>query len=577
MVPTYFVAVEKIPLTANGKIDREALPEPGIGSTGVGYRASRDAVEGQLVQIWSDLLKIDPGCIGIDNDFFQVGGHSLKATILITKIHKVFHTRVPLQEIFKTPTIKGIADYIKKSGKDIFYSIKPVEKREYYRLSSAQNRLYASQQMDLNATNYNSLLPVLLEGEPDLRRLQEVFRALTRRHESLRTSFEIINGQPGQMIRESVNVVMAQYRMTGEQTMEFIRESFEKPFNLAGVPLFRVAVIKVAQGRHIMVLHLHHIISDGTSMGILMKEFMQLYEGESLPPLRIRYVDYCQWQGGKGQKQWVKKQEQYWQGQFETGFPVLNLPTDFPRSSLPSFAGGSTRFRIDSQKTREIKKLTSQEDLTMYMLMLAVFNVFLFKITGQEDILVGTPVANRQHVDLQFIVGMLVNMLVMRNFPKKNQTFRSFLKEVKKRTLQAFENQDYKLEDLMDRVIKEKDPGRHSLFDVSFSWQNMEIPKIEISGLRMSSMDYTIKSTRFDLVFVAHEHEETKQINVIVEYSSGLFKEETIRMFIKNFNEVIEAVLEDVDILLKDIEISTVDVAQAPANLPHPDQLDLGF
>jgi acyl carrier protein len=581
MIPGRFVHLQEIPLTRNGKVDLRALPEPDISDTGAGYLAPRDTIEERLVRLWADVLKIESESIGIDSDFFQIGGHSLRATILISKIHKAFDTRIPLQEIFKTPTVRGISEYIKnnRENKDGFVFIKPVEKRDYYPLSSAQHRLYVTQQMDVNTTNYNSLVPVLLEGDPDLARLEDVFWALSRRHESLRASFEIIDGEPKQKISREVPFTLEQYRLKEEKTVEFVRETFIKPFDLNKAPLFRVGLVKVAEKRHILVVSLHNIIADGTSMGILMKEFMHLYEGEKLPLLRLSYAAYSQWQNSKEQKELVNKQEQYWLKQFEKKAPKLNLPTDFPRPALRSFEGSSTQFRIDKETTREIKKLISKENVTLYMFLLAVLNVFLSKITGQEDILVGTPVANRRHADLQPIVGMFVNILVMRNFPRKNQSFRSLLGDVKKRTSEAFDNQDYKLEDLMDRVVEEKDLSRNSLFDVSFSLQNMDIPVIDISSLRMSPIDYTLRSSRFDLVFVAHEleNEDGAEINVLVEYCTKLFRQETIQMFIKNFKEVIVSVLENKDVLPQDIEISSGDVVSAVANIQQLEQLDLGF
>lgn len=578
MVPNCFVQLEKIPLTPNGKVDHPALPEPRTGDTRTDYTAPRDDVDRKLLDIWSDVLKIEPEKIGIDSNFFEIGGHSLRATILISKIHKAFDTRIMLKEIFKTPTIRGISTHIRNNTKDRFVSIEPTETKEYYPLSSAQKRVYVVYQMDLNSTSYNLLWPVLLEGVPDLDRLERVFLALINRYESLRTSFEIIEGAPRQKISESVPFALEKYVMGEEEAIDFAREEFPRSFNLSEAPLLRVGVIKVGENRHIMMVNMHHIIADGTSVSILMNEFMQLYKGETLPALQLRYVDYSQWQNSEEQKEGEKKQEQYWLKQFEGEIPMLNLPIDFPRPAIRSFKGSSTQFIIGREETRKIKEMISQEDVTLYMLLLTVFNVFLFKITGQEDVLVGTPVANRRHTDLQPIVGMFANILVMRNYPRRNKSFRTFLQEVKRRTLQAFDNQDYKLEDLMDRVIEKKDTSRNSLFDVSFSLQNMEIPVIENSDLRMVSIERYFKASRYDLVFVAYDNDA--QINVLVEYCTRLFKEETIQMFIENFNEIIVPVLENVDVLLKDIEISSVDVVAAkicPHQLDQLNQLEVGF
>ncbi|MFC2145775.1 amino acid adenylation domain-containing protein [Acidobacteriota bacterium] len=578
MVPTCFVQLEKMPLTPNGKVDYRALPKPKIEDNWADYAAPRDDLDRRLIELWSDLLKVEPEKIGIDTNFFEIGGHSLWATILISKIHKVFETRIALNEIFTNPTIRGISRYIRENAKYRFSFITPVEKREYYPLSSAQKRLYVHKQMDPNSTTYNLLCPVLLEGLLDLDQLRGVFLALINRHESLRTSFEIIDGIPRQKIADSAPFVLEEYKIEEKRVIDFAREHFVKPFDLTKPPLLRVGVIKVGENRHIMVVNLYHIIADGTSIGILMKEFMQLYKGETLPALQLRYVDYSQWQKSEEQKNIEKKQEQYWLKQFEKEIPKLNMPIDFPRPSIQSFEGSIKLFNIGADETRKIKELISQEEVTLYMFLLAAFNVFLFKITGQEDILVGTPIANRRHADLQPIVGMFANILVMRNYPGRNKFFQSFLQEIKRRTLDAFDNQDYKLEDLMDIVIQKKDISRNSLFDVSFSLQNMEFQEIRNSNLRMTSLEAFLKASRFDLSFVVFDNGE--RLNVLVEYCTRLFKEETIQMFIENFNEIIVSILENIDVLLKYIEISSVDIVTAKIcthQLNQLNQLEVGF
>ncbi len=554
MIPSRFLQLEEIPFTPNGKVDRRALPEPGTADTGSVYTAPRDSLEEKLVEIWSRVLKINNEEIGIDTNFFDIGGHSLRATILVSAVHKEFDTWIPLQEIFKTPTVRGIAAYIKNSGKDTFIAVEPVEEREYYHLSSAQKRLYVSQQMDVNSTGYTMAGPVLLEGQPDLDKMEAVFRMLIRRHESLRTSFVEIEGEPRQRIHKRILFNLEKYQMQEAEAMDFIREQFIRPFDLSRLPLFRIGMITIDETRHILVFHLHHIIADGTSLGILLKELMQLYEGETLAPLPLRYIDYCRWQESTRQKQKTKKQEQYWLKQLEGDIPKLDLPIDFPRPPVRSFEGSSSQFHINTETTRKIKELASREDVTLHMFLLAVFNVFLFKITGQEDVLVGSPIANRLHADLQPLVGTFPNILVIRNYPRQDQTFGSFLKETRKQTLDAYANQEYQLEDLMGRVIKEKDPGRNSLFDVSFHLHNVETPVMETGNFRLTPIDIPLKASRYDLAFAALE--QGAQIQVLVEYCTRLFKEKTIMMFIKSFQEVMASVLENKDVLLGDINIS---------------------
>jgi non-ribosomal peptide synthetase component F len=288
-------------------------------------------------------------------------------------------------------------------------------------------------------------------------------------------------------------------------------------------------------------------------------------------------VDYSRQQNSKEQKEAVRRQEQYWLEQFEKETPKLNLPTDFPRPPIRKFSGSNVDFRIQPEETKRVKELAAQEDVTLYMFLLAVFNVFLFKITGQEDILVGTPAANRRHTDLENIIGMFANIIVMRNSPARQRSFRSFLKEIRQRTLQAFDNQDYKLEDLVEQVVKEKDLSRHPLFDVLFSLQNMEFPRIRFSDLSMEQLEQTLWAARTDLVFVAFELPGSPEIGVLVEYNTPLFKAETIRGFIADFKTVLAAILADPDTRLQDIEIAAPHIGHAETGAARLRELDLGF
>lgn len=575
IVPSRFIQLEKMPLTSNGKVDRRGLPEPAADGPGNSYAAPRGALEKELIRLWSEVLNAEPGNIGIDDNFFEIGGHSLRATILISKIYKAFDIMISLQDMFKNPTIRGTAAYIKNNTKDSCSAIPQAAKKEYYPLSSAQKRLYAVHQLDPGAASYNLASPVILEGALSVDRLESVFQELINRHESLRTSFEVIEGEPRQRIPGNVPFAVKKYRMKEDEAVEFVREGFIRPFILSKAPLLRVGVINISENRNVMIIHLHHIIADGTSVGILQEEIMELYEGKTLPPLRLQYKDYCLWQNSEEQKEIEKKQEQFWLKKFAGEIPKLNLPLDFSRPSLRSFEGSSKRFGMGVEKSRKIKELSRQEGITLYMFLLALFNTFLFKITGQEDILVGTPIANRRHADLQPIVGMFANVVVMRNFPGRNKTFRTLLQEIKINTLESFDNQDYKLENLIDRVIKKVDVSRYSLYEVSLLLQNMEHPDIENKDLRMISIESSLKVSRSDLLFLGNDRGE--EIDIMVEYCPRLFKEKTIQMFIDTFNQVTASVLEDMDIHLKDIEISAPDVIAAKTGIHQLDQLELGF
>jgi amino acid adenylation domain-containing protein len=540
MVPSYFVPLDKIPLTPNGKIDRNGFPEPEI-DTGDTYSAPRDSTEKKLVELWSRVLGMDSEQIGIHSDFFDLGGHSLRATILASKIHKEFNIRIPLKEIFKTPTIQGISRYIKKNAEDRFASVQPVETKEYYELSSAQDRFYFLQQIDPNSPGYTLLGLVVLEGILDRQKLETIFTRLIRRHKGLRTSFISVGDKPKQRIFKDVEFSMQYHEMKEEEVIHFVETTFVKAFDLSRAPLIRAGIIKVAEMRHYLMLSMHHIISDGTSQGILMNEFMKLYEGKKLPPLRLQYNDFSGWQNHQKEKEAAKKQEHYWLKQFEGEIPGLNLPSDYPRPAIKTFEGNRVQFVLDSERTGKIKDLTFKADVTLYMLMLSIYTIFLYKITHQADIVIGSPLACRRHADLEPVVGMFVNILAMRNHPNGRQTFKDFLKDVRKRTVQNFENQDYMFEDLVAAVVRDMDQSRNPLFDAFFSVQNIEFPRVEIPHLELIPTDYYGKVSRFDLGFIVVE--EGPELSIMVEYSTRLFKDETIHRYIDYFKTMIVSIL----------------------------------
>ncbi|UCH95996.1 MAG: amino acid adenylation domain-containing protein [Candidatus Aminicenantes bacterium] len=583
MLPSFLIHLDKIPLTANGKLDKKALPEPGI-KQGKGYVAPRNEWETKLAEIWSQLLGIEKNRLGIDDNFFEMGGHSLKATILISRIHKLFDVKIPLAEIFRMPFIRELAGKIRGAGSQHFYAVPPVEKKQYYPLTPAMKGLYFEQQMDTRSIVYNISNVVVLEGKLENSRLEKVFRKLIRRHESLRTSFQLLEGEPVQRVHDEVDFQIEYFKInrvevevedegTSGQPAAVVISSFFRPFDLSRAPLFRAGLVKTGEMEHLLMVSIHHTVADGTSIGILMSQFMALYDNETLPDLRVQYKDFSQWRNQRLPEdgQLMKKYEDYWLKEFRGEIPVLNLPWDYSRPAVRSFEGAVVESILDEKITGRLRDLALAEDVTLYMLGLSAFNVLLMKLSGQEDIVVGTPIAGRNHADLEPLIGMFVNTLAMRNYPAGSKTFRQFLQEVRERTLQAFAHQDYGFEKLVKRVMAERRPGRNPIFDVFFAVQNMERPYFQVPGLQLRPYEYDTGIARFDLVF--HVFEQGDQLNIAVDYCTHLFKKETVEMFIKNFNEIAAAVLEDPDIHLQDIDIST-EVIKAVGHMP---QVDLGF
>ncbi|MCU0289389.1 MAG: condensation domain-containing protein, partial [Acidobacteria bacterium] len=550
MIPANFIFIEKIPLTAVGKINRKALPEPI-------YVANEDLVdpvnkiEKFLLETWSYVLSLEKEKIGRHSNFFALGGHSLKATVLQAKIHKELEVKIPLAELFKNPTIVGLAKYIQDAQEEVFFAVEAVEEREYYPLSSVQRRIYLLQQMDLNSIVYNMPLIMKFDMEIDINKLGQMMRQLVQRHESFRTSFQNVNEEPVQRVHSKVEIPIECYESVNIEKDNALSVFISK-FDLAQAPLLRVKVIKLAENKTILIIDMHHIISDGFSMDILMREFPDLYEGKQLPGLRIQYKDYTYWQNSEAAKAKIKDQEAFWINEFRGDIPILDLPIDYPRPLVQSFVGSFFNFTFTHEETLLLKKAALEKGVTLYLLLLTIFNILLYRLSGQEDIVLGTPIAGRRHADLQAIVGMFVNTLLLRNFPPGKQTFGEFLEEVKIRTLRAFENQDYPFEDLVEKIAVGRDPGRNPLFDVMFTWQDQKNQQDDsVSRL------YEGHVSRFDMTWSTSERNNC--INLGIEYCTDLFKQETIERFAIYFNKIISNIIVDPSVRISDIDIITND------------------
>lgn len=566
MIPSYFMQVERIPLDPNGKIDRKALPAPRLAIQ-EDYEAPRDEIEEKLVKIWSEVLGIDidsPGAstaIGINSNFFYLGGHSLKATILAAKIHKEFDVKLQLAQIFETPTVRELAGFMRTvPEKDRYAGIEPVEEKECYPLSSAQKRMYILQQMEPGNIAYNIPGIFQLEGAPDRDRLEATFGMLIRRHESLRTSFQLHNGIPVQRIHREVGIEIEYFNVSRDDVnIDSIIKGFIRFFDLSKAPLMRVGFIQWSSGnKYILMVDMHHIISDGISGDILARDFATLYPGEKLPGIKLQYKDYTEWQNREDRQEALRGQREYWIKQLEGEIPVLNFPTDYERPESHTFEGGTVRRVLGKTDSDALNKLALQGGATMYMVMLSIFYILLFKITRQEDIIVGTPVAGRGHADLEPVIGMFVNALALRNYPKGEKTAAQFLSEVKERTITAFENQDYPFDDLVETVVLNRNMGQNPFFDVMFDFQHAAldadlIPEEIVPGLKIKQYQYDGKTSKVDFIFVACEMDG--RVSLSIEYCTGLYKRKTMEALLMHYEKIAGIVAADKDIKIRNIEL----------------------
>ncbi|KPV55998.1 hypothetical protein QJ48_30065, partial [Paenibacillus sp. A3] len=546
MVPSYLKPLDSLPLTTNGKVDQRALPEISPDELAEGaYEAPRTRTEAKLAEIWQDVLGVSG--IGIHDHFFELGGHSLKAMIVVSRIHQALDVEISVRQVFLTPTVASLADALEAAEGRTYEALKRTEEREYYPLSSAQKRLYVLQQLEGAELSYNMPVALRLSGALARERLKAALEALIARHESLRTSFTVVNGEPVQRVRSAaaypISCEEADEKGAAERIAAFLR-----PFDLGEAPLLRTSLVRLGEAEHLLLFDMHHIVSDGTSMGIFVNELTRLYAGEQLEPLPLQYKDYAVWQQAFKQSPAYSRQETYWLDRFAGELPVLNLPADHPRPAVRSFAGARLEFELDAALSAEVRELARASGATLYMVLLAAFSTLLARLSGQEELIVGSPVAGRPHAELHGLLGMFVSTLAIRSAPAREKTFRQYIEELKEITMSAYEHADYPFEELVEQVVQQRDISRNPIFDVMFALQNMEQFELSMTDVKVSSYELDNSISKFDLsLFVS---EQGDRLHCALEYATALFEPGTIARWRDNFIVLLRHVVSDPEIPL---------------------------
>ncbi len=574
MIPAHFVTLRDMPLTPNGKIDRKELEAIEITITGE-ITPPEGETEQTLARIWAELLYRSLESIGRESNFFDLGAHSLKANILSAKVHKIMGAKISIIEVFRYPTLTAMAHFIEGKQKEDFFSIQPAEKKEYYPLSAAQKRYYVLQQMNTRDTTYNIVLVNEITGRLDKDKFDRVFKKLIHLHESLRTTFEIVSGEPVQIIHPSAQFTF-EYHETQYQNIDAVVKTFVKSHDLKKAPLCRAGFIKVEEERYILMVDMHHIISDGYSLALFVKEFLQLYDDGILAGNHIQYKDYSTWQQKLLRSNQIQKQRDFWLNIFKGPLPQLNMPSDFPKSAAPAdrFQGDKVYVIIDKKLTAGMKQLAFETESTLNIVLLSAYNILLHKYTGRDDIIVGSLTTGRGHVDLENIIGLFINTLALRNFPSQSKTVEEFLKEVKTNSLNAFENQDYQFNDLVSNLGIKREAGKYPLFDTMFTMQNITSPQGQLEGLDVKTYNYRRKATKFDFYFDAVEFKDT--IGIDMKYSTHLYKRATIEKFVDHLLQVLQQMVERKENFIKEINIS-LDAVDITSTEFLEDQGDFGI
>ncbi|GAA0890324.1 surfactin non-ribosomal peptide synthetase SrfAB [Fulvivirga kasyanovii] len=557
MIPTYFILINELPLTNSGKVNRKALPLPEVNAT-KSYVEPATNTEILLVDLWSDILNLDKSGISTNQSFFDLGGHSLKAAVLVNRLKKVLEVEVPLKHVFAYQDVHSLGQYIDNLEKFSYQPIEPAKTKDCYVLSSAQKRMYFLYEFDKSSLLYNMPEVVKLGSSVIVNNLESALSSLISRHEVLRTCFRLLGEAPVQYVQEEVPFELEHYSVDGAD-ISAIAESFIRPFDLHEGPLIRAGLVHQTfedkEDEYILLFDMHHIISDGVSHDILVRDFLSLYNKKELPAIDLHYKDYAEWQQGEEHQQTLSAHRDFWLELFADELPVLYLPTDFPRPIVKSNEGAYARFSIGAEESRALRSISENTGSTLYMVLLSIYNIFLSKLCGQEDIVIGTPVAGRSHVDVEDMVGMFVNMVVLRNRPEGALSYLNFLSQLRINTLSYFDHQWYQYEDLIDALNIDRNSGRNPLFDVLFSYRSVEDKPLDGTSLSLESVSLEHRISKFDLSLMVTDDGEDLFLGF--EYSTDLFTEETIQRFIVYFQGIVTSILSDPNRTLSSISIIT--------------------
>jgi len=560
MVPAVFVPLRELPLTPNGKLDTRALPDPDSGRSmwDQAYVAPRTPTEELVTEIWSEVLHAER--VGVHDNFFHLGGHSLLAVQVISRLRDAFDAEVPLRELFEQPTVARLATVIDRArdeGRaDSVPPLKPVERTEDLPLSFAQERLWFLDQLEPGSPFYNMPAAVRVTGPLDVAALRASLNEIVSRHEALRTTFATVDGRPVQRIAESLLVpfeVVDLNAVPEAEREEEIRSravaEAQRPFDLSAGSLLRVCLLRASATEHVFLLTMHHIVSDGWSMGVFIRELAALYQAFSagqpspLEELSVQYADYAAWQ-----REWLsgavlEEQLDYWQRELGDAPTVLQLPTDRPRGAVQSPRGSRHLFELSAELTESLQALSRRQGATLFMTLLAAFQTLLSRYSGQEQVCVGTPIAGRNRSQLEGLIGFFVNTLVLRGDLSGNPRFEEFLGRVRQTTLDAYAQQDLPFEQLVDHLQPERDLSRTPLFQVMFAFQNTPMQDVEVADLSFSTLAAETGTAKFDLTLTMNETEGG--LRGSIEYSTDLFDRSTIERMTEHFRQLLKAMADD--------------------------------
>ena len=571
MVPSAYVMLESLPLTSNGKLNRKALPAPNMGSAIMTcvFVAPTNPVEQALSDIWVDVLAVEQA--SIHDNFFELGGHSLLATRVISRINCTFGTQLPLRELFESPTIAGLAQSLlvnkslatqeTSSQKN---TLKALTDRSSLPLSFAQQRLWFLDQLEHGSANYNIPCAYRIRGSLDIGALRRALNEVVRRHESLRTTFAMQGDEPVQVIAPDLELAVPLLEANDEATLHnLIIAEANKTFDLQQGPLLSAQIIRLDPEDHALFFNQHHIISDGWSMGVFLRELNQLYaafikdEPSPLPEPGLQYADYAVWQ--RQQSEALAKQLDYWKQKLAAP-PVLELPTDRSRPPVQRYRGAILSWPVAAPLTARLKQLAQQEHATLFMLLMAAFQTLLYRYSGQEDFTVGSPVAGRNHAELEGMIGLFVNTMVLRADLSGSPTFLQLLAQVRETSLAAFSHQDVPFEKLVEELLATRDMSRNPLFQVMFVLQNTPSSQLALNGAEVEPIEIPIETGKLDLLLSITE--SNQGLECTFNYNTDLFDKTTIERMAGHLQNLLQEVVANPERSVAELHLMTEDEKQ---------------
>ena len=562
MIPSDMIALNQLPLTNNGKVDRKFLSqrEDLVVTNKMNYQAPATDTEIMLANIWQELLGLDR--IGVHDNFFELGGHSLLGMRVISAIRRKLETELAIKDLFLYPTIAELGVHLDSQSKgSVLPAIEVMERPELIPLSFSQERLWFIDRLE-GSVRYHVTAALRLKGKLNTEALAYSLQSIINRHEVLRSVMIEVDGKAYQEIRdkdqwtlhtvdgsEYENADLKENKHIKEKLQNHILELINVPFDLSEDHMIRGHLIKINELDHLLVLTMHHIASDGWSLSVMVKELVELYEAyelgrdPELEPLQIQYADYALWQRKYLQGEIYDSKLDYWREKLE-GIEPLHLPTDFPRPEIQSTRGANVEFSIDRELSELLQALSKQHGATLFMTLLAAFNVMLNRYSGQEDICVGTPIAGRQQEEVEELIGFFINTLALRNEVSSSAPFTELLQKVRTTTLEAYENQEIPFEKVVETAVKQRDMNRTPLFQVMFVLQNTpDVPELNLGDIKLSNETFSNINSKFDITFFMVESPDGLMGSV--EYCTDLYKENTIERMIIHFKELLRSIVAD--------------------------------